>query len=94
MADVVKAVTLTTVKLGLLAAWTLLLACKSSNPPPAPTTTAAQVAAELIDAGCIAPGPDVTSAISAEQATGHDPWLGCMFDGGTVAGCGAPCAKQ
>ena len=62
------------------------------TPSPAPTLLSAdQVTAELVDAGCLAPGP--SGPIAQELATGHDPWLGCLFEGGTIAACNAPCQR-
>jgi hypothetical protein len=63
-------------------------------PPPAPTLlTNDQVASELEDAGCLASGPGVVDAVAAELQTGHDPWLLCLYEGGTVASCSAPCER-
>ena len=69
----------------------LLECCKASSPTT--TVTATQIAAELEDAGCVAPGPGVADAVAAELATGHDAWLACMADGGSVASCDAPCTR-
>jgi hypothetical protein len=62
-----------------------VLACK----PAAAPLTADQVAGELEDAGCLAPGS--SDAVAAELATGHDAWLNCLQEGGTIQGCNAPC---
>lgn len=67
-------------------------ACRPAPSPMQPT--AATVYMELVEAGCLAPDDAGPSNISQEQALGPDagfPWLDCLFDGGTVAGCGVPC---
>jgi hypothetical protein len=54
--------------------------------------TADQVTGELVDAGCLAPGS--SDAVAAQLATGHDPWLVCLFEGGTIGGCMVPCGPS
>lgn len=71
--------------------------CQKPTPPtpapaPAPTLLSGdEVTGELVDAGCLAPG--TSDAVVAELLTGHDPWLGCLFEGGTLAACNAPCQR-
>lgn len=63
------------------------------TPPPSQPLSASQVASELIEAGCLAAGPNDVQAVASELQTGHDPWLACMFDGGSVQTCNAPCER-
>jgi len=69
----------------------LLVGCHN-QPAPAPVT-ALQVTDELVDAGCLAPQYGLVDAVAAEYATGHDSWMACLFEGGTISSCNAPCAK-
>ena len=67
-------------------------ACQPTPPPAAPVgLTSDQVTGELVDAGCLAPGS--SDAVAAELATGHDPWLACLYEGGSIVQCNAPCAR-
>lgn len=70
-------------------------ACRTVPPAPTPTLTTTsltsdQVADELFDAGCI--GPDASAALADELKTVGDPWLVCLFEGGTIQVCAAPCS--
>lgn len=67
-----------------------LVACKSPAPPP---SSATRVWNELLEAGCVAPDDAGPRAIADEYALKDDAdaWLACMWDGGTVAACRAPC---
>jgi hypothetical protein len=77
-------------KLLSLAAF-LLVSCNTS-PPPTPATQASTVYWELVDAGCMAPAPDGLASIAEEHARSDQPaWLVCLFDGGSVGSCSAPC---
>ncbi len=75
------------VVLGSIAA-VCLLACKT---PASQPLTADQITAELVEAGCLAAGS--SDAVAAELATGHDAWLNCLQEGGTIQGCNAPCER-
>lgn len=67
--------------------------CKSGATPPSPPLTATQIAAELEEAGCLQAGPGVADAVAAELATGHDAWLSCLQDAGTIVSCNVPCQR-
>ena len=58
-----------------------------------PTPIAQSVYQSLLDAGCLAPSDGGVAAIEAEHATGHDAWMNCMYDGGTVDACAVPCNR-
>lgn len=78
-------------KLGLFAILTLA-GCNSCQPASSPVTDT-QVYGELVEAGCLASSDGGVAAVAAEHATGHDAWLACLYDGGTVQGCAVPCTK-
>jgi hypothetical protein len=82
------AVAVKLVTLGFAAA---LVCCKVSNPP---SMNATAVYNELVDAGCMAPDDGGATAVAQELALGDaaDPWLTCLFGGGTVASCNVPCS--
>jgi hypothetical protein len=80
-----------------LAAAALLGACgacqKPAPAPPAPTQeTPTQIYDELVEAGCLAPDEGGPQAVLQESQSDVAPaWLACLFGGGTIRGCGAPC---
>jgi hypothetical protein len=74
-------------------AFLVAIAAGCRSQPAASPITADQVTEELVDAGCLAPGAGDVDAVAAELATGHDPWLACLFDGGSIAGCNVPCER-
>jgi hypothetical protein len=61
--------------------------CCSRLPPATPPV---DVQGELVEAGCLAAGDD---SGDFQQALASDayPWLACLAEGGSVAGCGVPC---
>ena len=65
--------------------------CKTPPSSPSQPLSADQVTAKLVDAGCMTPGS--SDAVTAQLATGHSPWLACMFEGGSIADCNAPCER-
>jgi hypothetical protein len=72
-----------------------LCSCKPS-PAPAPVlaTTSDAVYGELVEAGCLAPSPDGVDAVAEEGAKAQPPgWIVCMFQGGRVGDCEAPCTR-
>ncbi len=74
--------------LGLL----LGAACKT-NTPPTPSAHAQVVYQALVDAGCIAQSDSGASDVALEEASDAAPeWFTCMWNGGSVADCGAPCS--
>ncbi len=72
--------------LALIAA--TLVACHSTSAP-----TDQSVYGALVEAGCLAPSDGGVAAVAAERATGHDAWLSCLYDGGTIQSCAVPCTK-
>lgn len=88
--------------IGLVAA---LGACNACAPPggyvgpvPAGGLAPATVLGELVEAGCIAPDDNTGTALAAvvdeHTSDAEEPWLACLFDGGTVVRCGAPCGSD
>ena len=71
----------------------MLAGCNSCQPaaaPPAPTDQS--VYGTLVEAGCMLVDPDGgVAAVAAEHASPNPAWLNCLYNGGTVAGCKAPC---
>ena len=67
-------------------------------PPPAPVsddgggTAPSVVLAELVAAGCVSPTDDggLEAITLAHNSVDQPTWLGCLFDGGTVASCHVP----
>jgi hypothetical protein len=90
MAEVVKDFVFGAIAL-LIVAGSIGAVCVLACKPAAAPLTADQVAVELEDSGCLAPGS--SDAVAAELATGKDPWLACMFEGGTIQACNAPCER-
>jgi hypothetical protein len=67
-----------------------VIAC--SKPSPATGPTATSVYNELVAAGCLAPDDGGAAAVAEEHAAApQEPWMACLWDGGTVAACGVPC---
>jgi hypothetical protein len=67
-----------------------LLALGCVKTPAAPT--ADTVAAELVEAGCIQSSVSLPTSVEVElHEDGAPAWIGCLFEGGTVAGCSVPC---
>ena len=67
------------------------VACKT---PPASTVDASTVYNELVTAGCLAPDDAGPSTIAQEHALpDQEPWMACLWDGGTVASCNVPCSS-
>ena len=64
--------------------------CKTTG--GSPPVTADQVTAELVDAGCLAQGGSAAVLAELQADATQDPALqreiACLFEGGTVAGCG------
>lgn len=68
-----------------------LLACSKPG-PPAVTVTNESVYAALVEAGCLASEDGGVAYVQQEHSLPDQPaWLACLYDGGTVAGCGVPC---
>jgi hypothetical protein len=65
--------------------------CKTPPSAPSQPLSADQVTDILVDAGCLAPGS--SDAVAAQLATGHSPWLACVFEGGSISDCNAPCER-
>lgn len=63
------------------------------NQTPAPSTlSAATVYGELADANCYSNPDGGVAFVAAEGAwPAAPPWVGCLFEGGTIIGCGVPC---
>ena len=75
---------------------TLLLgaACKTNTPPP-PPSQAQVVFQKLVDAGCIADSDSGASDVALEEASDAAPaWFTCVWNGGSVASCNAPCSSS
>jgi hypothetical protein len=67
--------------------------CTTTPPPTTTTPSGTSVYNALVDAGCLAPDEGGAALITQELATDSGfPWLGCLVDGGTVAGCNVPCS--
>ena len=86
-------------KLVLLAA-VVLAGCNACQPtpappppgPPVPTIMAVTVYNEMVAAKCMDPDDGGAAAMQeAHLADYQEPWMACMFNGGTVVGCRAPC---
>lgn len=59
---------------------------------PAASPTPTSVYGALIEAGCLSPTPEGVQSVADEHASADQPaWLACLFDGGAVNICGAPC---
>lgn len=68
-----------------------LLACSKPS-PPAVTVTNESVYAALVEAGCLAPEDGGVDYVAQEHTLPDQPaWLACLYDGGSVPGCGVPC---
>ena len=76
------------------------VACHSAptptpSPGGSPELTPTTVYNELVDAGCMQADPsgntDGLASIAAEHAAHDQAWLECLFDGGTIKACAAPC---
>ena len=66
--------------------------CKTPSSPIAPLDPVTIAYDELVEGGCVLPAAGFVDALAAQEATGQPPWLVCMVvEGGTVAGCNAPC---
>jgi hypothetical protein len=78
------------VRVALFAAL-LGVACKA---PPAATVNASTVYNELVVAGCMAQDDGGPAAVAQEHALpDQEPWMACLWDGGTVTGCNVPCSS-
>ena len=61
-----------------------------TTPPPPVTPISVTVYNELVEAGCMDPDDGGPLAITEQWASDvHDPWLACLYDGGTVQACQA-----
>jgi hypothetical protein len=70
-------------------------ACRASSPAPSSPapSSATDVYYRLTDGGCLSADDAALGFVAAEIASPTAPgWIMCMVDGGSVAGCGAPCA--
>ena len=81
--------------LAALGALSLAATCKPSPaPPPAPAPSpAVRIYDEFVEAGCIAQDDAGVQAIADEYASYGDAeaWIACLWDGGDIAVCQAPC---
>ncbi len=63
-------------------------------PPPAPTVTTGpadqRVYSELVEAGCLQASSDGLQSVAGLDQGPHDPWLDCLYDGGSVPACKVP----
>jgi hypothetical protein len=82
----------------------LAATCKPSPaPPPAPppgplppvpvVSPAVEVYNKLVAANCMAPDDAGVEAVAEEYASfaSTEPWIACMWVGGSVSACQAPC---
>ncbi len=75
----------------------LLAGCNGCQPPtpapvPPPSPAAVHIFVELVEAGCMAPDtPGGAAAIDGLASLDAAPWLTCLYNGGTVQSCAAPC---
>ena len=76
----------------MLAAVAATAACDACQPSQPPVTVDQIVYGELVESGCLQASDGGVQAVQQEHALAAQPtWLGCMYDGGTVQQCGAPC---
>lgn len=52
-----------------------------------------QITTELIEGGCLAPGPGDVAAVAEQLDAGAPSWLLCMQNGGTISSCSVPCTS-
>ena len=72
----------------LLLATVVLAGCNGCQPAASPDQNVYNV---LVSGGCLAPSDGGVQAVAEEHASPNPPWLQCLYDGGTVAGCNVPC---
>lgn len=65
--------------------------CTPSSPAVDPR--AVTIYTELVEAGCMAPDDGGIAAIAQEHALlDQAPWLGCLWDGGSLTSCAVFCS--
>jgi len=74
----------------------LAATCKPSPapPPPAPVVSpAVRTYNALVEAGCLQADDAGVEAVAEEYAgfASTEPWIACLWDGGSVSACQAPC---
>jgi hypothetical protein len=84
------------VAIGITAACFASIGCAtpthSPSSPPAYVSTSETVYSALVDGGCMQASADGVVAVSQEGAMANPPsWLNCMFQGGSIGDCEAPC---
>lgn len=72
-----------------------LAACPSIppyTPPQTPNADDVRVYGALVEAGCLASDEGGAIVLDQVHARVDQPaWVACMYDGGSVQACGAPC---